>query len=131
MADSLAHCLYYHFRKKGNLLEGKVVSATPQQQASEPDTPAPGPKRKKVTADKPPKATELQAALQKLLTDLQIRHYNRVKALKTNAGRLCSVYKHNLEHTRELLLLLDKYNRKGIAVNSEQHLADRLAHLKH
>ena len=130
MGDSLAQCLFYFFRNKGNLLEGKVVTAAPQQQASEPDTPAPAPKRKKVTADKPPRATEVQAALERLLTDLEIKHYDHVKALKTNAGRLFAVHKHNPEHTREFLLLLDKYNRKGIAVNSEQHLADRLAHLK-
>jgi hypothetical protein len=60
---------------------------------------------------------------EKLLTDLQIRHYSGVKALKTDAGRVFAVHKHNPEHTREYLLLLDKYNRKGIAVNSEQHLA--------
>ena len=129
MADNLAQCLFYFYRNKGNLLEGKVVSATPQQQASEPESPAPAPRRK-VTTDKPPRATEVQAARERLLTDLEIKQYDRVKALKTSAGRLFAVHKHSPEHTREFLLLPDKYNRKGIAVNSEQHLADRLAHLK-
>ena len=130
MGDSLAQCLFFYYRNKGNILEGKVVTATPQQQASEPDTPAPAPKRKKVTPDKPPRATEVQAALEKLLTYLQIKHYNRVKALKSNAGRLFAVHKHSPDQTKQFMLLLNKFNKKGIEINSEQHLADRLAHLK-
>ena len=129
MADSLAQCLFFYYRNKGNLLEGKVVSAAPQQQASEPETPAPAPKRKKVT-DKPPRATEVQAALERLLTDLEIKHYNRVNALKSNAGRLFAVHKHSPDQIKQFMLLLNKFNKKGIGINSEQHLADRLAHLK-
>jgi Holliday junction resolvasome RuvABC endonuclease subunit len=130
MADSLAQCLYFYFRNKGNLLEGKVVTGPPQQAAEQLDTPAPAPKRKKVIADKPPKATQVQAALEKLLTDLEIKQYNRVKGLKTNAARVFAAHKHNPERTREFMLLLNKFNQKTKGINSEQHLAHRLAHLK-
>jgi hypothetical protein len=130
MADSLAQCLYFFIRNKGNLLEGKVVTGPPQQAAKQPATPGPAPKRKRVSSDKPPKTTEVQAALERLLTDLEIKQYNRVKAQKTNAGRLFAVHKHSPDQTKQFMLLLNKFNQKGIGINNEQHLAGRLAHLK-
>jgi hypothetical protein len=73
MADSLAQCLYFHFRNKGNLLEGKVVTAPPLSKLLSSLTRLALPQNARVIADKPPKAAEVQAALEKLLTDMQIK----------------------------------------------------------
>ena len=94
-------------------MEGKVVTGPPQQAAEQLDTPAPAPKRKKVIADKPPKATQVQAALEKLLTDLEIKQYNRVKGLKTNAARIFAAHKHNPEQNQRVPAITQQIQPEG------------------
>ena len=75
-----------------------------------------------------PRGVEVQAALEKLITKLQISHFDLLRGKTTDAAKLRAAHAVDPELTREFFSLLDKYNKKGIGPNSE--LNSRLSHLR-
>lgn len=127
MADALAQALYYSYRKIGNVLTGIVAPVQP----AAPALPTPLVQlSKKRKAETPPKSAEAKAALEKLLTKLEIEHWNTVKGQATQAEKLHAAHAKDPDMTRNFLRLLDKLNRRGIGVSSKQELAHRLTHLR-
>jgi hypothetical protein len=131
MADALMDCLYYYYRSWGALLDGNVVDNTTAENALRTPGPSAGPKKRRTASNgnsSPPASTaKVKAALQSLLTDLEIEHYDLVRGKKNAADKLLAVHAVHPNAVAPFLTLLDKVNHKGTGVNAG--LSDRLTPL--
>ena len=131
MADALMDCLYYYYRSWGALLGGNVVDNTTAENALRTPGPSAGPKKRRTASNgnsSPPASTaKVKAALQSLLTDLEIEHYDLVRGKKNAADKLLAVHAVHPNPVAPFLTLLNKLNHKGTGVNAG--LSDRLTPL--
>jgi hypothetical protein len=125
-ADSLTDALFFYYRNWSNVIHGNVVEATG---TATPVTPAPH-KSKKQKSSKQGSPTvdalHVRAALQQLLTDLQISHWDQIKDKKTPAEKLVAVHRQDPEKIAPFLKLLNSWNKLGTQVNT---IESRLSHL--
>jgi hypothetical protein len=94
-------------------------------------TPGPSSKKRRTTSNgnrSPPASTaKVKAALQSLLTDLEIQHYDLVRGKKNAADKLLAVHAVHPAAVAPFLTLLNTLNHKGTGVNAR--LSDRLTPL--
>ena len=130
-ADALMDCLFFYYRSWGALLDGNVVDNTTVETALRTPGPSTGSKKRRTTSNgnsSPPASTARgKAALQSLLTDLAIEHYDLVRGKKNAADKLLAVHAVHPAAVAPFLNLLNKLNHKGIGVNAG--LSDRLTPL--
>jgi hypothetical protein len=131
MADALMDVLYYYYRSWGALLDGNVVDNTTPGETVRTPGPSASPKKRRTASNgnsSPPTTTaKVKAALQSLLTDLEIDHYDQVTGKKNAADKLLAVLAAHPAAVAPFLTLLDKLNHKGTGVNAG--LSDRLTPL--
>ena len=117
MADALMDCLYYYYRSWGALLDGNVVDNTTAENALRTPGPSAGPKERRTASNgngSPPASTaKVKAALQSLLTDLEIEHYDLVRGKKNAADKLLAVHAVHPNAVAPFLTLLNKRTTKG------------------
>ena len=130
MADALMDCLYYYYRSWGALLDGNVVGNTTAEDALRTPGPSTGSKKRRTASNgnsSPPASTaKVKAALQSLLTDLEIEHYDLVRGKRNAADKLLAVHAVHPAAVAPFLTLLNKLNQRGPSMNS---LAERLTPL--
>jgi hypothetical protein len=123
-ADSLTDALFFFYRNWSNVIHGNVVEAI---DTATPVTPAPpSNKRQKSKQDQTVNALHVRAALQQLLTDLQISHWDQIKDKKSPAEKLVAVHRQDPEKIAPFLKLLNSWNKLGTQVNTKE---SRLTHL--
>ena len=129
-ADALMGCLYFYYRSWGALLDGNVVDNTTAEDALRTPGPSAGPKKRRTASNgnsSPPTTTaKVKAALQSLLTDLEIEHYDLVRGKKSAADKLLAVHAVHPAAVAPFITLLNKLNQRGPSMNS---LAERLTPL--
>jgi hypothetical protein len=130
-ADALMDCLFFFYRSWGALLDGNVVDITTAENALRTPGPSSGPKKRRTASNgnsSPPASTaKVKAALQSLLTDLEIEHYDLVRGKKNAADKLLAVHAVHPAAVAPFLTLLNKLNHKGTGVIAG--LSDRLTPL--
>jgi hypothetical protein len=130
-ADALMDCLFFLFRSWGALLDGNVVDITTAENALRTPGPSTGSKKRRTGSNgnsSPPTTTaKVKAALQSLLTDLEIEHYDLVRGKKNAADKLLAVHAVHPAAVAPFITLLNKLNHKGTGVNAG--LSDRLTPL--
>ena len=130
-ADALMDCLFLYYRSWGALLDGNVTDNTTPGETVRTPGPSIGTKKRRTTSNgnsSPPTTTaRVKAALQSLLTDLEIQHYDLVRGRKTAADKLLAVHAVHPAAVAPFLTLLNKLNHKGTDMNAA--LSDRLTPL--
>ena len=130
-ADSLMDCLFYYYRSWGALLDGNVVDITAAEDTLRTPGPSTGSKKRRTASNgnssPPTTIAKVKAALQSLLTDLEIEHYDLVRGKRNAADKLLAVHAVHPAAVAPFLTMLDKLNHKGIDVNAG--LSDRLTPL--
>ena len=130
MADALMDCLYYYYRSWGALLDGNVVGNTTAEDALRTPGPSTGSKKRRTASNgnssPPASMAKVKAALQSLLTDLEIEHYDLVRGKRNAADKLLAVHAVHPAAVAPFLTLLNKLNQRGPSMNS---LAERLTPL--
>ena len=95
-ADALMDVLFYYYRSWGALLDGNVVGNTTAEDALRTPGPSTGSKKRRTASNgnsSPPTTTaKVKAALQSLLTDLEIEHYDLVRGKRNAAEELLAVH---------------------------------------
>ena len=128
-ADALMDCLFYYHRSWGALLDGNVVTDTTTDNPLR--TPGPSTKKRRTTSNgnnSPPATTaRVKAALQSLLTDVEIEHYDMIRGKSSAADKILAVHAVHPAAVAPFLKLLDKLNHKGTGVNAG--LSERLTPL--
>ena len=121
-ADALMDVLFYYYRSWGALLDGNVVDNTTPGETVRTPGPSAGPKKRRTASNgnsSPPTTTaKVKAALQSLLTDLEIEHYGLVRGKKSAADKLLAVHAVHPAVVAPFLTLLNKLNHKGTGVNA-------------
>ena len=129
-ADALMDVLYYYYRSWGALLDGNVVDNTTAENTLRTPGPSTSTKKRRTTSNgnsSPPTTTaKVKAALQSLLTDLEIEHYDLVRGKKNAADKLLAVHAVHPNAVAPFLTMLDKLNQRGPRMES---LANRLTPL--
>ena len=129
LADSLAQALCFYYRNLGNLYSGNVVTSKTTLELADNVVPrVVAPQQKKQKLVPAPKSVEVRAALEKLITKLQISHYELLRGKNTDAAKLHAAHVFDPELTREFFSMLDRYNTKGIEPSNG--LTTRLTHLR-
>jgi hypothetical protein len=122
--------MYYYYRSWGALLDGNVVDNTTAENTLRTPGPTTSTKKRRTASNgnsSPPTTTaRVKAALQSLLTDLEIQHYDLVRGRKTAADKLLAVDAVHPAAVAPFLTLLNKLNQRGPNMNS---LAERLTPL--
>ena len=130
-ADALMDVLFYYYRSWGALLDGNVVDNTTAEDALRTPGPSTGSKKRRTTSNgnssQPVSTAKVKAALQSLLTDIEIQHYDLVRGQKTAADKLLAVHAVHPAAVAPFLTLLNKLNHKGTSMNAG--LSDRLTPL--
>jgi hypothetical protein len=131
MADALMDVLYYHYRSWGALLDGNVVDNITAENTLRTPGPSTTTKKRRTTSNgdsSPPASTaKVKAAMQSLLTDLEIGHYDLVRGKRNAADKLLAVHAVHPNVVAPFLTLLNKLNHKGTGVYAG--LSDRLTPL--
>jgi hypothetical protein len=95
-ADALMDVLFYCYRSWGALLDSNVVDNTTAENALRTPGASTGSKKQRTTSNgnsSPPTTTaKVKAALQSLLTDLEIEHYDLVRGKRNAADKLLAVH---------------------------------------
>ena len=129
-ADALIDCLFFFYRSWGALLDGNVVDNTTAENTLRTPGPSTGSKKRRTTSNgnsSPPTTTaRVKAALQSLLTDLEIEHYDLVRGKRNAADKLLAVHAVHPAAVAPFLTMLDKLNQRGPSMES---LANRLTPL--
>ena len=129
-ADALMDCLYYYYRSWGALLDGNVVDNTTAENALRTPGLTTSTQKRRTTSNgnniQPVSTAKVKAALQSLLTDLEIEHYDLVRGKKNAADKLLAVHAVHPAAVAPFLTMLDKLNQRGPSMES---LANRLTPL--
>ena len=130
-ADALMDCLFFYYRSCGVLLDGNVVHNTTAENALRTPGLTTSTKKRRTTSNgnniQPVSTAKVKAALQSLLTDLEIEHYDLVRGKKNAADKLLAVHAVHPNAVAPFVTLLNKLNHKGTGVNAG--LSDRLTPL--
>ena len=123
-------CFFFYYRSWGALLDGNVVANTTAENALRTPGLTTTTKKRRTASNgnsSPPASTaKVKAALQSLLTDLEIEHYDLVRGKKSAADKLLAVHAVHPNVVDPFVTLLNKLNQRGPSVNL---LAERLTPL--
>ena len=121
-ADALMDVLFYYYRSWGALLDGNVVDNTTAENTLRTPGPSTGSKKRRTASNgnsSPPATTaRVKAALQSLLTDLEIEHYDLVRGKRNAADKLLAVHAVHPAAVSPFLTMLDKLNQRGPSMDS-------------
>jgi hypothetical protein len=130
-ADALMDCLFFFFRSWGALLDGNVVDNTTAENTLRTPGPSTGSKKRRTASNgnstPPTTIAKVKAALQSLLTDLEIEHYDLVRGKRNAADKLLAVHAVHPTAVAPFITMLNKLNHKGTGLNVG--LSDRLTPL--
>ena len=114
-------CLFFYCRSWGALLDGNVVANTPAENALRTPGLTTSTKKRRTASNgnsSPPASTaKVKAALQSLLTDLEIEHFDLVRGKKSAADKLLAVHAVHPNAVAPFVTLLNKLNQRGPSMN--------------
>jgi hypothetical protein len=126
LADALVQALAFFHRNMATLDQDARTENNTAPLVKTPEPPR-GPKRARVVTKE-----DLQGRLEALLSQLQMQHYDLVRAHKDYANKIYSVYStlkaqsRSDSHLESFLELLHEFNHQGTAVQSPESLRARL-----